>query len=108
MLAPEYRSNGEVLKTCLMLTFMGFLQVTARANAFATCTPALGRLYRRFGFSVVLKDAACKAGESYSLIHGTVETVRQAILDAASTEGSRGRVGQAPQRAPAEALEVTA
>ena len=86
MLAPEYRSNGEVLKTCLMLTLVGFLRVTDRANAFATCTPVLGRLYRRFGFSVVLKEAACKGGEAYSMIHGTVDSVRQAILAARSVE----------------------
>lgn len=84
VLAPAYRSNGEVLKTCLMLTFMQFLEVTPRANAFATCTPVLGRLYRRFGFSVLLKDAVRKDGEPYSLIHGTVESVRQAILQARS------------------------
>jgi hypothetical protein len=86
VLAPEYRSNGEVLKTCLMLTLMGFLRVTDRANAFATCTPVLGRLYRRFGFSVVMKEAACKGGEPYSMIHGTVDSVRQAILAARSVE----------------------
>jgi hypothetical protein len=82
VLAPEYRSNAEILKTCLLLTFMQFLEVTPRANAFATCTPVLGRLYRRFGFSVLAKDACQKGDESYSLIHGTVESVRQAILSA--------------------------
>lgn len=93
VLAPEYRSNAEVLKTCLMLTFIQFLEVTPRANAYATCTPVLGRLYRRFGFQVVVKEAAQKGGEPYSLIHGTVESVRQAIL-AARAE---------PQRVPAPA-----
>lgn len=82
VVAPEYRSNAEVLKTCLMLTFIDFLEVTKRANAYATCTPVLGRLYRRFGFQVVAREAVLKDGEPYSLIHGTVESVRQAILAA--------------------------
>jgi hypothetical protein len=82
VLAPEYRSNAEILKTCLLLTFMQFLDVTERANAYATCTPALGRLYRRFGFTVLQKEACRIDGEPYSLIHGTVESVREAIARA--------------------------
>jgi hypothetical protein len=104
VLAPDYRSNGEVLKTCLMLTFMQFLEVTAKANAFATCTPVLGRLYRRFGFSVVLKEASRKEGEPYSLIHGTVESVRQAILDASSATSPPQRPVMAPAPAPRPAV----
>jgi hypothetical protein len=79
VLAPAYRSNAEILKTCLLLTFMQFLDVTERANAFATCTPVLGRLYRRFGFTVLQKEACRIDGEPYSLIHGTVESVGEAI-----------------------------
>jgi hypothetical protein len=79
VLAPEYRSNAEILKTCLLLTFMQFLDVTERANAFATCTPVLGRLYRRFGFTVLRQEACRIDGEPYSLIHGTVDSVREAI-----------------------------
>jgi hypothetical protein len=96
VLAPEYRSNAEILKTCLLLTFMQFLDVTERANAFATCTPVLGRLYRRFGFTVVQKDACRIDGEPYSLIHGTVESVREAIA-----------LARAPASAPAVAREST-
>jgi hypothetical protein len=81
VLAPDYRSNAEILKTCLLLTFMQFLEVTARANAFATCTPVLARLYRRFGFTLLQREACRIDGEPYSLIHGTVQTVRQAIAD---------------------------
>lgn len=108
VVAPEYRSNAEVLKTCLMLTFIGFLEVTKKANAYATCTPVLGRLYRRFGFQVVQKEAVLKDGEPYSLIHGTVESVRQAVL-AARAEPQQSvapqpavrRIVFAPQGVPA-------
>ena len=88
MLAPEYRSNAEILKTCLLLTFRQFLEVTPRANAFATCTPVLGRLYRRFGFTVLVREAVQKEGEPYALIHGTVDSVRRAIMDAAPAVGA--------------------
>lgn len=61
---------------------MQFLEVTERANAFATCTPVLARLYRRFGFTVLQKEACRIDGEPYALIHGTVESVREAIAQA--------------------------
>ncbi|MEJ5988939.1 hypothetical protein WG902_02985 [Ramlibacter sp. PS3R-8] len=65
---------------------MRFLDVTERANAFATCTPVLARLYRRFGFTVMQKEACRIDGEPYSLIHGTVDSVREAI---AQEQGQR-------------------
>lgn len=99
MLAPEVRSNPELLKTCLSLTFMQFLDVTGRANAFATCTPVLGRLYRRFGFTVLRKEACRIDGEPYSLIHATVASVRDAIVQAQAE--ARARL---PAEAQAEAL----
>jgi hypothetical protein len=102
VLAPEYRSNAEILKTCLLQTFRQFLDVTERANAFATCTPVLSRLYRRFGFTVVMKEAVCKDGEAYAMIHGTVESVRQAILDA------EPRVAPAPAPRPMPRMQHAA
>lgn len=61
---------------------MQFLEVTERANAFATCTPVLARLYRRFGFTVLRNEFCRIEGEPYSLIHGTVDTVGEAIAQA--------------------------
>lgn len=103
VLAPQYRSNAELLKCCLRLTFMQFLEVTHRANAFATCTPVLGRLYRRFGFSVLLKDAGRNNGEDYSLIHGTVESVREAIAAAGDAPAP---AGPAPAPRPVQLPEA--
>ena len=48
-------------------------------NLFASCTPLLSRLYRRFGFNVIVKDASCDAEGSYHLIHGTVPDVLRAL-----------------------------
>ncbi|MGE0332268.1 MAG: hypothetical protein AB7P37_16440 [Ramlibacter sp.] len=79
MLAPEYRTKPEVLRTCFFLTLMRFIELTPSANFLATCSPVLSRLYRRFGFTVLVRDAMQKEGESYSLIHGNVASVRLAV-----------------------------
>jgi hypothetical protein len=50
-------------------------------NGFALCHPVLGRLYRRFGFSVVVKNAWEGSTGSYSLIHGPVSAVMRALVD---------------------------
>lgn len=84
VLAPEYRTKPEVLKTCFFLTLMRFIELTPSANFLATCNPILSRLYRRFGFSVLVKDALQNAGESYSLIHGNVASVRLAVSASAA------------------------
>lgn len=86
VLAPQYRSGPEALKRCLYLTLVYLLEHTDVENLFASCTPVLSRLYRRFGFSVIVKDASQDAQGSYSLIHGTVPSVLRAL---ASTEIER-------------------
>ncbi|WBY01990.1 N-acetyltransferase [Ramlibacter tataouinensis] len=79
VVAPEYRAGPEALKRCLFLTLAHLLDHLQVENLFATCTPLLGRLYRRFGFSVLLKDAFEGEDGSYSLIHGDVATVFRAL-----------------------------
>lgn len=79
VVAPEYRAGPEALKRCLFLTLAELLERLQVENLFATCTPLLGRLYRRFGFSVLLKDAFEGEDGSYSLIHGDVATVFRAL-----------------------------
>ena len=87
VLAPEFRTKPEILKTCFFLTLMRFIELTPSANFLATCNPLLSRLYRRFGFSVLVKDAMQSAGECYSLIHGNVASVRLAV-SASAAHGS--------------------
>jgi hypothetical protein len=79
VLAPQYRSGPEALKRCLFLALVYLVRNTDIQNLFASCTPLLGRLYRRFGFSVLVKDACEGAEESYSLIHGSVPVVLRAL-----------------------------
>ena len=79
VLAQRYRSGPESLKRCLFLTLLHLIENTDVENLFASCTPLLSRLYRRFGFDVLVKDASCDAEGSYHLIHGTVPDVLRAL-----------------------------
>jgi hypothetical protein len=84
VLAPQYRSGFDALKRLLFLSFVDVLEEHRVDNLLASCTPVLSRLYRRFGFSVLVKDACEDAEGSYSLIHGHVPDVLRAL--AASDE----------------------
>ena len=79
-------STSPVGGGCLFLALLYLMRNTEIANIFATCNPILGRLYRRFGFSVLVKNACEGAAETYSLIHGDVPTVLRAL---ASTDEER-------------------
>lgn len=79
VLAPQYRSGPESLKRCLFLTLVHLIDNTEVENLFASCSPVLSRLYRRFGFDVLVKDVACDERGSYHLIHGTVPGVLRAL-----------------------------
>lgn len=81
VLAQQYRNGPEVLKRCLLLTLLYLIKTVEIENSFATCSPALGRLYRRFGFSVVAKDACAGIGDPFSLIHGRVSDVLRALTE---------------------------
>jgi hypothetical protein len=87
VLAPRYRSGPDSLKRCLYLTLVHLIENTEVENLFASCTPVLSRLYRRFGFDVLVKDAARdEQGASFCLIHGTVPKVLRAL---AGTDAER-------------------
>ena len=90
--APQYRSAPEALKQYLFLTFMCLARDTPAKNFFASCSPLLSRLYRRFGFSVLVRDACGNSGGAYSLIHGRLPEVLLALA------------GNALERAEAEAV----
>ena len=79
VLAPQFRSGPDALKRFLFLTLVDLLEDAPVDNLFASCTPLLSRLYRRFGFAVVAKEASHDAQGSYSLIHGRVPEVLRAL-----------------------------
>lgn len=79
VLGPQYRSGPESLKRCLFLTLVHLIEHTEVENLFASCTPVLSCLYRRFGFNVLVKNVAEDGEGTYSLIHGTVPDVLRAL-----------------------------
>lgn len=79
VLSPRYRSGPEALKRCLFLTLVDLLRKYEIRNLYASCSPVLSRLYRRFGFKVMVKDACEQPDGSYSLIHGEVPEVLMAL-----------------------------
>lgn len=89
---PQYRSSTESLKRCLFLTLTDLLEDTHVENLFASCTPLLSRLYRRFGFSVLVKDAAVDSEGSYCLIHGPVPNVLRSLAQSAEESALVDRI----------------
>lgn len=87
--APEYRSGYDSLKRCMQMAFLYLVAHADFRNGFALCNPALARLYRRFGFSLLQKDVATTGTDSFSLIHGSVPV----ILDTLAGEPLRGDEG---------------
>ncbi len=80
VIAPDYRVGQDVLKRCLYLTLVHLMKHVEIQNLVGSCTHALSRLYRRFGFSVVARDVALEGMEkTYSLIHGEVGMVHAAL-----------------------------
>jgi hypothetical protein len=92
VLDPQYRSGFESLKRLLFLSLVDVLEEHPVDNLFASCTPVLSRLYRRFGFSVLVKDASEDAQGSYSLIHGHVPEVLRALAVTAKERAQVDRI----------------
>jgi predicted GNAT family N-acyltransferase len=87
VLASQYRVGQEVVRRCLWLALEHMLEHTDVEHLVGSCTHALSRLYRRFGFEVVARDVALAgAQKSYSLIHGTVPAVYAGLAPAAALE----------------------
>lgn len=83
VLDPSCRSGPELVRRSIFLAVQHLAHHTDAENVFASCTPALARLYRRYGFSVLSsKVAAAGGGESYCLIHGDIAGVLHASADA--------------------------
>lgn len=85
VLDPAYRAGSELLDRCIFLA-VSYLASEFTCNyAFASCTPVLSRLYRRFGFSVIANDLRAPGEEKpYHLIQAPVAD----ILEAAASNGA--------------------
>ena len=87
VLDPRYRAGPEMLERCVFLAVSHLVREFPCAYAFASCTPALSRLYRRFGFSVIANDVSVPGEEKpYHLIQAAIADV---LAAAASTEAER-------------------
>jgi hypothetical protein len=87
VLDPRYRAGPELLEKCVFLAVSQLARDFACGLAFASCTPVLSRLYRRFGFSVVFDDVRVPGEEKpYHLIKARVADV---LMASASTDAER-------------------
>jgi N-acyl-L-homoserine lactone synthetase len=79
-LAPAYRSDPDALKRCLFLA-LDYLSAHADAtHLYASCSHALSRLYRRFGFSAFAVEVPLPGTEKhYTLIYGAAGAVLRAL-----------------------------
>lgn len=86
VLSEDYRTDVDALRRCLFLSLDYASRQTDVHHLFASCSHALGRLYRRFAFTAFALDVPLHGtGKSYTLIHGVAQDVLQAL--------SRGRPG---------------
>jgi hypothetical protein len=82
VISPEYRGGPESLKGFLYLSLSYLDRLSPVGNLHAACTPALARLYRRFGLGVVAKEVPLEGtGKTYTLIHGSFERVIGALAE---------------------------
>jgi hypothetical protein len=80
VLAPEYRSDVDALRHCLLLALDYACRHARVDGLFATCTHVLSRLYRRFGFAMFARDVPLPGTEkAYTLIRGASRDVAGAL-----------------------------
>ena len=88
VLDPEYRGGPESLRGFLYLALSYLNSLFRVGNLHAACTPALARLYRRFGLEVVARDVLLHGtAKSYYLIHGSFPHVIAALSNANEQSG---------------------
>jgi hypothetical protein len=87
VLDPAYRAGSELLDKCIFLAVSHLASEFTCHYAFASCTPVLSRLYRRFGFTVIANDVRVPGEEKpYHLIQAPIADV---LETSASNEAER-------------------
>lgn len=87
VLDPRYRAGPELLERCVFLAVSRLARDFPCGYAFASCTPVLSRLYRRFGFSVIANDVRVPGEEKpYHLIQAAISDV---LAASASSDAER-------------------
>jgi hypothetical protein len=73
VLAPQYRVGQDVVRRCVYLMMLHMVENTDVQYLLGSCTYALSRLYRRFGFTLLAKNVPLQGTEkNYTLIHGPI------------------------------------
>lgn len=79
IIAPQYRGGPDLFRQCLFRATLHMVRTRNIAHLYATCTALPARLYRRFGYHVVIRDAMTHNGEAYSLVSGAVPQILRAL-----------------------------
>ena len=88
VISPEYRGGPESLRGFLYLSLAFLNRLSPVGNLHAACTPALARLYRRFGLATVERNVPLHGtAKTYTLIHGPFARVIAALSDADEHSG---------------------
>ena len=97
VLDPDYRAGPELLQKCVFLAVSHLARDFSSNYAFASCTPVLSRLYRRFGFSVVANDVRVPGEEKpYHLIQAAVPDILEASASTAAERRLARELGSQP------------
>ena len=89
VLDPMFRHGPEVLKRCLLLAFCFVSEYAGVKSCHASCSYALSRLYRRFGFSLLARDVLLAGTDkTYTLIHGSAPNVSRALMGTDDTNAA--------------------
>jgi len=76
IISPTWRGGRDSLRAFLYLSLTFLEQMRPVDHLHATCTPALARLYRGFGFENVARDVPLPGTDkTYTLIHGAFTDV---------------------------------
>lgn len=88
VISPEYRGGPESLRGFLYVSLAFLNRLSPVGNLHAACTPALSRLYRRFGLETVARSIPLQGtGKIYTLIHGPFARVIAALSEADELPG---------------------
>ena len=76
VLNPAFRSGPELVRQCITLAVTHLFRESDAEHLFASCTHALSRLYRRFGFATIARDLCVEGSQDrYALIHARVDSI---------------------------------
>lgn len=103
VLAPESRGGVDLLARCAGMALNFLAKQADAAHLFASCSDALSRLYRLYGFSVYRNQVVLEGtGKTYTVIHGDAGRVAASLARigaraARSTSNHQGIFGHERQ-----------